>query len=332
MKKLITALTAAALMASMSFAADAEYTIKVSHVVSAVTPKGKAADFFAKRTMELTNGRIKVDVFPSAQLFKDEAVLRALQMGNVQIAMPSLSVFASVVPQMQLFDLPYIFRDKGHLHRVMEGKVGDKLKELVEAKGFIAMDYWDAGFKNFSSSKKTIIVPADAKGQKFRSMPSKVLEAQFKAIGGNPQILPFSEVYSALQQGVVDAAENPYANFYNSKFNEVQSSYSLTEHGYLGYLVIMSKKFWDKLPADLQKLVSQAMKEATEYERKLAEEDDAQILAKLKAYEADSKGKFKIYTITPEQKEEWRKAFAPVYPQFYGVIGEQLIKDAIATE
>ncbi|MDR1555310.1 MAG: DctP family TRAP transporter solute-binding subunit [Campylobacteraceae bacterium] len=330
MKKLIKVFLVTAIMAVMSYAAD--YTIKVSHVVNANTPKGKAADFFAKRVEELTGGKVKVDVFPSAQLYKDEDVLRALQMGNVQVAMPSLSVFTRITPEMQLFDLPFIFRDKEHLYKVMDGSVGNKLKQKVETKGLIAMEYWDAGFKNFSSSKKTIIEPADAKGQKFRSMSSKVLEAQFKVIGGNPQILPFSEVYSALQQGVVDAAENPYANFYNSKFHEVQSSYTISDHGYLGYLVIMSKKFWDSFPADLKPLVTQAMREATVYEREEAAKDDERILELLKEYERNSKEKFKIYTLTEEQKAKWREVMQPVYSQFYDVIGEDLIKETIATK
>ncbi|MDR0579432.1 MAG: DctP family TRAP transporter solute-binding subunit [Campylobacteraceae bacterium] len=330
MKRVAKVFLVAVVMAVMSNAA--EYTIKVSHVVSANTPKGKAADFFAKRVEELTAGKVKVEVFPSAQLYKDEDVLRALQMGNVQVAMPSLSVFTRITPEMQLFDLPFIFRDKEHLYKVMDGSVGNKLKQKVESKGIIAMEYWDAGFKNFSSSKKTIIEPTDAKGQKFRSMSSKVLEAQFKAIGGNPQILPFSEVYSALQQGVVDAAENPYANFYNSKFHEVQSSYTISDHGYLGYLVILSKKFWDKFPNDLKTLVNQAMREATIYEREEAARDDERILGLLKEYEANSKGKFKIYTLTEEQKAKWREVMQPVYSEFYGVIGEDLIKETINTK
>ncbi|MDR2789771.1 MAG: DctP family TRAP transporter solute-binding subunit [Campylobacteraceae bacterium] len=330
MKKFLKVLLGVVVAAGVSNAAD--YTIKVSHVVNANTPKGKAADFFAKKVEELTEGKVKVEVFPSAQLSKDEDVLRKLQMGNVQIAMPSLSVFTRITPEMQLFDLPFIFRDKEHLYKVMDGSVGGKLKKKVEEKGFIAMEYWDAGFKNFSSSKKTIIEPQDAKGQKFRSMSSKVLEAQFKAIGGNPQILPFSEVYSALQQGVVDAAENPYANFYNSKFHEVQSSYTISDHGYLGYLVIMSKKFWDGFPEDLKPLVVQAMKEATAYEREEAAKDDENILKLLKEYEANSKGKFKIYTLTEAQKAKWRSVMETIYPQFYGIIGEDLIKETINTK
>ncbi|MDR1007986.1 MAG: DctP family TRAP transporter solute-binding subunit [Campylobacteraceae bacterium] len=330
MKSFLKILLGIAIAATVSNAA--EYTIKVSHVVSAGTPKGKAADFFAKRVEELTEGKVKVEVFPSAQLSKDEDVLRKLQIGNVQIAMPSLSVFTRITPEMQLFDLPFIFRDKEHLYKVMDGSVGDKLKRKVESKEFIAMEYWDAGFKNFSSSKKAIIEPGDAKGQKFRSMSSKVLEAQFKAIGGNPQILPFSEVYSALQQGVVDAAENPYANFYNSKFHEVQSSYTISDHGYLGYLVIMSKKFWDNFPDDLKLLVTQAMRDATIYEREEAAKDDERILGLLKEYEANSKGKFKIYTLTEEQKANWRKVMQPVYSQFYKIVGEDLIKETIDTK
>lgn len=330
MKVFLKILLGMAVATTMSGAA--EYTIKVSHVVNANTPKGKAADFFAKRVEELTKGKVKVEVFPSAQLYKDEDVLRALQMGNAQIAMPSLSVFTRITPEMQLFDLPFIFKNKEHLYKVIDGNVGNKLKQKVENKGFIAMEYWDAGFKNFSSSKRAIVEPVDAKGQKFRSMSSKVLEAQFKAVGGNPQILPFSEVYSALQQGVIDAAENPYANFYNSKFHEVQSSYTLSNHGYLGYLVIMSKKFWDKFPDDLKPLVTQAMREATIYEREEAAKDDERIFQLLKEYEANSKGKFKIYTLTDEQKSSWIKVMQPVYPQFYNVIGEDLIKEAIAAE
>jgi C4-dicarboxylate-binding protein DctP len=330
MKGFLKVLLGVIIAAVMSNAAD--YTIKVSHVVNANTPKGKAADFFAKRVEELTAGKVKVEVFPSAQLSKDENVLMALRAGDVHIAMPSLSVFTRITPEMQLFDLPFIFRDKEHLYKVMDGSVGNKLKQKVESKGFIAMEYWDAGFKNFSSSKKAILEPEDAKGQKFRSMSSKVLEAQFKAIGGSPQILPFSEVYSALQQGVVDAAENPYANFYNSKFHEVQSSYTISDHGYLGYLVIMSKKFWDKFPADLKPLVTQAMKEATVYEREEAARDDEMILGLLKKYEANSKGKFKIYTLTEEQKTKWREVMQSVYPKFYDVVGEDLIKETIAVK
>ncbi|WP_331775495.1 TRAP transporter substrate-binding protein [Sulfurospirillum sp. 1612] len=329
MTKFVKIAAVAALLVSSTFAAD--YTIKFSHVVSPNTPKGKAADFFAKRVKELTNGKVKVIVFPNSQLYTDKAVMKALKIGNVQMACPSFSKFTSLVPQLQLFDLPFLFKGNDGLHKVMDGKVGQKLKDLVTAKGFVALNYWDNGFKDMSSNKKPILWPKDADGQKFRIMSSKVLEAQFKAIGGNPQVLPFSEVYSALQQGVVDAAENPLSNFWTKKFYEVQTSLTLTQHGYLGYLVVMSKKFWNKLPADLKPKIIQAMNEATIYERKEAQALEDSFLKKIEGY-AKKTGKLKVYTLTPEQRAAWVKALEVIYPKFYGTIGKDLIEEAKAEQ
>ena len=330
MKKLVLGTITAAMLATAGMAAD--YTMKVSHVVSASTPKGKAADFFEKRVEELSAGKIDVQVFPNSQLYGDGEEMKALVMNNVQLIMPSLSKFTSIAPQMQLFDLPFIFRDKAHLYNVMDGEVGDILKSKInEKKQMMAMDYWDAGFKHLSSSTKPIVNPEDAKGLKFRIQSSKVLEAQFKAVGGNPQVLPFSEVYSALQQGVVVATENPLSNFYTKKFHEVQSSLTLTNHGYLGYLVVMNTKFWDSLPKDLQANVAQAMKEATELERKESMLEDAYIMEQLTKYVKDTNN-LKIIELTAEQKQQWQKSMADVYPKFYDVIGEDLIKKAIDTK
>ncbi len=325
MTKFVKIAAVATLLVSSAIAA--EYTIKFSHVVSPNTPKGKAADFFAKRVAELTNGKVEVKVFPNSQLYTDKAVMKALKIGNVQMAVPSFSKFTSLVPQLQLFDLPFLFRDVDHLHAVMDGPVGKKLKELVTKKGFVALNYWDNGFKQLSSSKKAIIWPKDAAGQKFRIMSSKVLEAQFKAVGGNPQVLPFSEVYSALQQGVVDAAENPLSNFYTKKFYEVQKYLTLSNHGYLGYLVVMSKRFWNKFPDDLKPKILQAMDEATVYERKEALALDKSFLQKIEDY-ANKTGKLKIYTLNDEQKKAWRDAMMKIYPKFYDVIGKDLIDAA----
>lgn len=330
MKNVLKLAALSALLATSGLAAD--YVMKVSHVVSAATPKGKAADFFEKRVEELTGGKIDVQVFPNSQLYGDGEELKALAMNNVQVIMPSLSKFTSIAPAMQLFDLPFIFRDKNHLYKVMDGEVGKALKSKVdEKKQMIALDYWDAGFKHFSSSKKPVINPKDAAGLKFRIQSSKVLEAQFKAVGGNPQVLPFSEVYSALQQGVVDGTENPLSNFYTKKFYEVQSSLTLSGHGYLGYLVVMNEQFWNKLPKDLQASVAKAMTEATALERKESAVEDDKIMAELTKY-AKATNKLKIITLTDKQKKEWQKAMNPVYPQFYDVIGEDLIKKAINTK
>lgn len=330
MKKSFLAFTATALLASSGFAAD--YVMKVSHVVSEKTPKGIAALYLEKRIEELTNGKIDVQVFPNSQLFGDADEMKALAMNNIQLIVPSLSKFTSIAPQMQLFDLPFIFRDKAHLYAVMDGEVGEKLKSFVNAKRqMLAFDYWDAGFKQFSSSKQAVLNPSDAKGQKFRIQSSKVLEAQFKAVGGNPQILPFSEVYSALQQGVVDATENPLSNFYSKRFYEVQSSLTMSNHGYLGYLVVMNRNWWDKLPKEYQEHIKTAMKEATELERKEAAIEEEKFMQELEKYAENTK-RLTIYNLTDEQTAAWRKAMENVYPQFYKVIGKELINQALETK
>jgi len=330
MRKVILGTIVAAMLTTSAFAA--EYVMKVSHVIAANTAKGMAADFLKKRVEELTSGKIEVQVFHNSTLYDDIEGMKALAMNNVQVLMPNFEKFPSIVPQMQLFNLPFLFRDKEHAYKVMDGEVGDILKSYVDAKKQIkAFAYWDGDFKQFTSSKKALINPEDAKGQKIRIQPSKVLEEQVKAVGGSPQIMPFSEVYSALQQGVVDAYEGPVQNIYTKKFYEAQTSLTISNHGYLGSLVIMNQKFWDSLPKDLQDKVSQAMKEATDYQRKIVAEENERCLAALRKYAKESK-RLQIYELTPEQTAKWRKVMEKVYPKFYSVIGEDLIKKAIETK
>ncbi len=331
MKLVLRGIVAAAVLASSSMAA--EYTLKFSHVVSPNTPKGKAADFFEKRLEALSGGKIDVQVYPSKQLYNDKAVLKALRLNSVQMAAPSFSKFGKIVPQLAVFDLPFLFKDIDHLHRVQDGEVGQKLKAMVTKKGFVALNFWDNHFKHLSSSKNALIKPSDAAGQKFRIMSSKVLEAQFQAVGANPQMMPFSEVYSGLQQGVIDGQENTFSNIYTKKFHEVQTDLSVTGHGYLGYLVVMSKKFWNSLPADLQANVTQAMNEATEKEREYAEELNTKQFNLIQDY-ANKTGKLKIHNLSADQIQVWRDAVSKIYPKFYDKkkIGKDLIEGVINTK
>ncbi|MCL9822316.1 DctP family TRAP transporter solute-binding subunit [Helicobacter colisuis] len=305
------------------------YEVKFAHVVSANTPKGRAADFFAKRVNEMTDGRIVVHVFPSAQLVDDDKVFQELKRNNVQLAAPSFSKFTPFAKEFNLWDIPFIFRDTEHLHKVMDGEVGQILKDVITAKGYVALDYWDAGFKQFSTNKKPIVLPSDVEGQKMRIMSSKVLEEQTKAVKGIPQVLPFGEVYSALQTGVVDAAENPLSNLYNSKFYEVQSSITMSNHGYLGYLVVASEKFWNELPKDLQEKFVAAMKEATAYEREESAKEEAMLLDKLKA---DDKTGTQIFELTEDQKQQWKDVMIAIYPKFYDLVSQELIEKTINTK
>jgi len=331
MRKIIQIVAATAVLASAGMAA--QHILKFSHVVSPNTPKGKAADFFEKRLEELSGGKIDVQVYPSKQLYNDKAVLKAIKLDSVQMGAPSFSKFGKIVPQLALFDLPFLFKDINHLHRVQDGEVGQKLKEMVNKKGFIALNFWDNHFKHLSSSKKALIAPSDAKGQKFRIMSSKVLEAQFQAVGANPQMMPFSEVYSGLQQGVIDGQENTFSNIYTKKFYEVQTDLTVTSHGYLGYLIVMSKKFWKSLTPELQKNVVQAMNDATEKEREYAEELNTAQFNLIKDY-ADKTGKLKIHNLSDAQVQAWRDAVSPIYSKFYDKkkIGKDLIEAAINTK
>lgn len=305
------------------------YEVKFSHVVSENTPKGRAANFFAKRVDELTNGQIKVHVFPSAQLVDDDKVFQELKRNNVQLAVPSFSKFTPFAKEFNLWDIPFLFRDVEHLHNVMDGEVGGILKNIVREKGYIALDYWDAGFKQFSTNKKPIILPSDAEGQKMRIMSSKVIEEQTKAIKAIPQVLPFGEVYSALQTGVVDASENPLSNLYNSKFYEVQSSITISNHGYLGYLVVASEKFWNALPKDLQERFMIAMREATEYEREESAKEEKVLLDRLRA---DDKTDTQVFELDAAQKQQWKDTMLAIYPKFYDIVDKELIDKTINTQ
>ena len=331
MKKIILGTIASAMIATSVL--GAQYTLKFSHVVSENTPKGKAAIFFEQRLEELSKGAIDVQIYPSKQLYNDKAVLKAIRLDSVQMAAPSFSKFGKIVPQLALFDLPFLFKDIDHLHRVQDSEVGTKLKAMVTKKGFIALNFWDNHFKQLSSSKKALITPADAKGQKFRIMSSKVLEAQFKALGANPQMMPFSEVYSGLQQGVIDGQENTNSNIYTKKFYEVQTDLTVTNHGYLGYLVVLSKKFWNKLSPALQQNVVQAMDEATTKEREYAEDLNTKQFNLIKEY-ADRTGKLKIHHLNKAQIQAWRDAVSPIYSKFYSnkKIGKDLIEATINTK
>ena len=324
----IAALFSALILGVTTFASQAAepIIIKFSHVVAPNTPKGRAADYFKNLAEERTNGQVKVEVYPNSQLYKDREEMEALQIGAVQMLAPSLAKFGPLgVRSFELFDLPYIFPNKETLYRVMDGDIGKKLFSMLDAKGITGLAYWDNGFKQMSASKPLRSV-SDFKGLKLRIQSSKVLEAQMKALGANPQVMAFSEVYSGLQQGVVDGTENPMSNLYTQKMHEVQKHLTLSDHGYLGYAVIVNKKFWDNLPADLRTTLNQAMEDATVFERKIAQEENDQALAKVKAA-----GTTQVYVLPFRDRVVWQKAMLPVHKEFEEKIGREFIQAAYRT-
>src|SRR3989440_2552174 len=262
-----TWILAAAAVAALAWpgAAPAQQpiVIKFSHVVAPDTPKGKGALKFKELAETYTNGKAVVEVYPNSQLYKDNEELQALQLGAVQLLAPSLAKFGPLgVREFEVFDLPFILPSKDALRKVTDGPLGKKLMGLLEPKGIKGLAYWDNGFKDMSANKP-LYMPADFRGLKMRIQSSKGLEAQMRALGAIPQVMAFSEVYQALQTGVVDGTENTPSNECTQKMHEVQKYTMLSDHGYVGYAVISNKRFWDGLPADIRASLSKAMAEAT---------------------------------------------------------------------
>jgi C4-dicarboxylate-binding protein DctP len=326
MKRFAFALAATLAFTAFGFSASADpIVIKFSHVVAPDTPKGKGAEKFRELADKYTSGAVKVEVYPNSQLYKDKEELEALQLGAVQMLAPSLAKFGPLgVKEFEVFDLPYIFADKTALRKVTDGEIGKQLFAKLEDKGIKGLAYWDNGFK-IMSANVSLNVPDDFLGLKMRIQSSKVLEAEMKALGAVPQVMAFSEVYQALQTGVVDGTENPPSNMYTQKMHEVQKHATISNHGYLGYAVIVNKKFWDDLPEDVRGNLEKALTEATIYANEIAQAENDKALAAMKA-----SGKTEFHELTPEERAQWIAALKPVHEEMAARVGKDLIQAVYA--
>jgi len=325
-RTLLVLMTACALVFSAAAQGQTPIVIKFSHVVANDTPKGEGALRFKELAEERTKGRVKVEVYPNSTLYKDKEELEALQLGAVQMLAPSLAKFGPLgVKEFEVFDLPYIFPDKAVLNRVTEGPVGKSLFAKLDAKNIVGLTYWDNGFKVMTSNRP-MHNPSDMKGLKVRIQSSKVLDAQMRALGANPQVMAFSDVYQALQTGVVDGSENTPSNVYTQRHHEVQKHLTVSNHGYIGYAVIVNKPFWQGLPPDIRTILEGAMKDATRYANAVAQKDNDDALAKIKAA-----GKTEIYTLNDNERAAWRKALLPVQKDMESRVGKDTI-DAVNRE
>jgi C4-dicarboxylate-binding protein DctP len=327
MRNLLLAAVAAALIVAPGAASAQQPTlIKFSHVVAPDTPKGKGAEKFKELAEKYTNGKVKVEVYPNSTLYKDKEELEAMQLGAVQMLAPSNSKFGPIgVKEFEVFDLPFVIPNLAALRKVTEGPIGKKMLHLLDAKGMVGLAYWDNGFKQMSANKP-LRVPADYKGLKFRIQSSKVLEAQFRSLGAIPQVMAFSEVYQALQTGVVDGQENTPSNMYTQKMHEVQKYTTLTNHGYIGYVVVVNKPFWDGLPADIRGQLEKAMAESTTYANTISAKENDEALEAIK-----TSGKTTIIVPTGEEMAAMRKAMEPIYDDMGKRVGKQLIDDVVKT-
>jgi C4-dicarboxylate-binding protein DctP len=318
-------LALASALVSIAYAQQ-QIVIKFSHVVAPDTPKGRAAEKFKQLTEQYTSGKVKVEVYPNSQLYKDKEELEALQLGAVQMLAPSLAKFGPLgAKEFEVFDFPCLFPNKQALRRITDGPLGQNLLNKLGSKGILGLAYWDNGFKIFSANRP-LKKPEDFKGLKMRIQSSKVLDAQMRALGAIPQVMSFSEVYQALQTGVVDGTENPPSNMYTQKMFEVQKNATVSNHGYLGYAVIVNKKFWEGLPPDIRALLEKAMKESTQYANEIADKDNEDSLAAMKAT-----GKTEFYEPTPAEREALCKAMEPVYKGMASRVGKDTV-DAFRKE
>ncbi len=312
-----------ALLAALAVSAQQPIVIKFSHVVAPDTPKGKGAERFKQLAEERTQGRVKVEIYPNSQLYKDKEEMEALQLGSVQMLAPSLAKFGPLgVKEFEVFDLPFLFKDEAAFRAVSEGPLGADLFKKLEPRGIKGLAYWDNGFHLMSANKPLHHV-ADFKGLKMRIQSSKVLDAQMRALGAMPQVMAFSELYQALQSGVVDGTEGVASNFYTQKIYEVQKYIMLSRHGHLAYAVIVNKKFWDGLPADLRTTLEGAIKDATTYANAIAATENALALDKIKA-----SGKTSVESLTVDETNEWKKALMPVHQEMESRVGKATVAAA----
>jgi C4-dicarboxylate-binding protein DctP len=320
------ALSLGVIAPSHAASADGTIVIKLSHVVAVETSKGRGAEYFKKLVEERSGNRVQVLIYPNSQLYKDKEELEALQLGAVQMLIPSLSKFGPLgIKEFEAFDLPYLFSGFADVQKVVNSPIGQQLLDKLEPRGIKGLAFWDNGFKIFSANRP-IVTPADVKGMKFRIQSSKVLEAQIRVLGAMPQSMAFSEVYQALQTGVIDGAEQTPTQSYSQRFYEVQKYYTATNHGYIGYAVVVNKKFWDGLPADVRPMLETAMRETSSYVNKLTQKENEDDLKKIAA-----SGKSTVTMLNDAQRETWRQAMLPTYTQVESRVPKALV-DSIRKE
>lgn len=323
--KTILAFAVGAVLLCAASAIAAPIVIKFSHVVAEDTPKGIMANKFRDLVAERLAGKVVVEVYPNSQLFGDGKELEALLLGDVHLLAPALAKFQKYTPLLQIYDLPFLFKDMAAIDRFQQGPNGQALLGSMKDKGIVGLAYLHNGMKQISANDP-IHGPADAKNKKFRIMTSDVLAAQFEAVGAMPLKKPFSEVFTLLQTKAIDGAENPWSNLYSQKFYEVQPYITETNHGILDYLVVSSTEFWEGLPADVRPVLEVCLKESIEIGNKASADKDLEDKQKI----IDSK-RSEIITLTDEERAAWVEAMKPVWKQFEDAVGKENLAAAIAS-
>ncbi|EZP78585.1 TRAP dicarboxylate transporter subunit DctP [Parageobacillus genomosp. 1] len=299
-----------------------QIVIYFSHVVAENTPKGLAAQKFADLVEKKTNGRVKVEVFPNGSLYSDGEEMDALLRGDVQMIAPTFSKVTELIPEWQVLDLPFLFHDYNDVERTFTEDVGAQLLAMLDQKGIKGLALWSNGFKQMMSTNRPLVRPDDFRGLRFRIMPSEVIEKQFRLLGGKPIVVSFDHVYRSLENHEFDGQENTISNIYSKGFYKFQPYITISNHGYLGYAVMMNKTFWESLPKDIQQKITEAIQETTMWNLQQSKKQNEQELEKIKQNK-----NIHIYELSEEEKKRWEQKFAPLYGQFTEEFGDQLLRE-----
>lgn len=323
MKKVFGVLFLAFFLVSLGLPAMAAdtYKIKMAYVVPETQSTHIAAkEVFKKYVEEKSGGRITVELYPNGQLGGDRQAIEAVQLGTIQMTIPAAAVLSGFEPKFQVFDLPFLFKDKKAAYKALDGELGEKLNAMLIPLGLRNLAYGENGYRHITNNRGPIKSPADLKGLKIRTMENPVHMATFRRLGANPTPMSFGELYTALQQKTVDAQENPIPLIYTTKFYEVQKYCSLTGHVYAATVVLINDSFFSKLPKDLQKIVVEGAKKYREEQRKMASKQDMEMLAQLK------KAGMQVNELTPAEKKAFIQATLPVYDEFKDKLGADLVE------
>jgi C4-dicarboxylate-binding protein DctP len=318
-----------ALLAAATFQsaiADDVMVIRFSHVVAPESPKGQAAEKFAQLVAQRSAGKVRVDLFPNSRMYADNEEISALQVGSVEMLAPSLTKLKVLsAPEFEVFDLPYLFPSIEAAHRVTQGPIGKSMLAKLENHGVIGLAIWDNGFKQMSANRP-LRTPADFAGLSLRIQPSRILDAQMKALGAKSRVLQFNEVYGALKTGMVDGTEGPVSNFYTQHMHTAQRYLTLSNHGYLGYAVVTNKKFWSGLTPEIRSMLEGALKDATAFANESAQRNNDAALESVR-----KSGLTQIIALSPAENQAWHDALVKVHHQAEGRIPKELI-DSILRE
>jgi tripartite ATP-independent transporter DctP family solute receptor len=286
--------------------AQAQVEIKLGHVGEPGSLFQASADEFAKRANAKLAGRAKVVTFGSSQLGGDKEMIQKLKLGTLDMALPS-TVMSSEVDLFGIFEMPYLVKDRAHMARIEKEIFWPKLEPEAQKKGLTVLAVWENGFRQITNSKRPIKVPADLKGIKLRVPEGKWRVKMFQAYGANPSPMKFSELFTALQTGVMDGQENPLTQIYSAKLQEVQKYLSMSGHVYTPAYLTVGTKRWNELPPDVRKVLEETAKETQAFVYQAAAKDDTDLLGKLKAAGMQ---------VNDVDQEAFVAASKPIYEEF----------------